>query len=131
MLMAPMSMMMVVYLFLLCFLGLLATFVDDFDVIVEDSRDHGNHVGFNDTGAHILSAPDTDVDNALESQVPFPHAHHILAAPLFEDAHQALDAAIDGEDVTDAGGGRSKIGEMIQRVDERKGRGTVEGSTIV
>lgn len=122
---------MVVELLLFSFFGLFSTFVDDFDVIVEDGGDDGNHIGFDNPGTNGLGTAYTYVDHALKSKVPLPHAHHILAATLLEDADQALDSSIDGENVADASGRGSKVGEMVKRVNEGERRGAVERSTIV
>lgn len=131
MVVSAVTVMMVVDLLLLGLIGLLATLIDDSDVVVEDGGDDGNHVSLDDSGADVLGASDADVDDTLESEVPFPHAHHVLATALFEDAYEALDASIDGEDVSDARRGGGEVGEMVEGVDERKGRGTVEGATVV
>ena len=103
MLVTSMAMMVIVNLLLLGFLSLFAAFVDDLDVVIEYGSDDGDHVGLDHASADILGTPNTDIDNTLESQVPFPHAHHIFAATLLEDAYQTLDSSIDGENITDAG----------------------------
>jgi len=112
-------------------LGPRPVLVDNLDVVVEDGGDDGDHVGLDDTGPDVLGAPYTNVKDALEGEVPLPHVHHVLAPALLEDAYQTLDAAIDGEDVPDAGRRRGQIGEMVERVDEREGRGAVEGTAVV
>lgn len=99
--MAAVAMLVVVNMLLFRFLGLFTTFVDDFDVIIEDSGDDWNHVGFDDPGTNILCTSNANINHALESEIPFPHAHHILTATLLEDADKSFDAPIDGEDVTD------------------------------
>jgi hypothetical protein len=88
-------MVMVVYLFLLNFIGLFSTSVNNFDIVVKNSCDDRNHVGFNNTRAYVFRSTHTDIDNTLERQVPFPHSHHVLTPTLFEDANKTLDAAID------------------------------------
>ena len=87
--------------FMLCFLSLLAYPFDDFDVVVEDGGDDGNHICLNNAGSDVLSASYTYVDHALESKIPLPHVHHILAATLLQDADQSFDTAIDSENVSD------------------------------
>lgn len=131
MVVTPVTMVVILDLLLLGLFSLFAALVDDFDVIVEDGCDDRDHIGLDHARADVLRASDADVDNALEGQVPLPHAHHVLAPALFEDAYQALDAAVDGEDVTDAGRGGGQVGEMVEGVDEREGRGAVERSSVV
>ena len=77
--------------------------VDDLDVVVEDGGDDGDHVGLDDAGPDIFRAADANVEDALKSEIPLPHVHHVLAAAMLEDAYEALDAAVDGQDVADAG----------------------------
>lgn len=125
------TMVMVMQLFLTGLFGLFATLFDDFDVIIEDGGNDGYHVCLDDSSADILGTTNTDVDDALEGQVPLPHAHHILAATLLEDADKAFDAAIDGEDVADPSRGGGEVGEVVERVDEREGRRAVESATVV
>jgi hypothetical protein len=78
--------MVVVNLLMLRFFRLFATFIDDSNVVVEYRRDDGNHVGLDNSCADVFCATDTNVDDTLESEIPLPHAHHILAATLLEDA---------------------------------------------
>jgi hypothetical protein len=96
-------MMMVVDLLLLRLLCLFAAFIDDPNVVVENRRDDRYHVGLDDSCADVLCATNTNVDDALEGEVPFPHAHHVFAATLLKDADQPLDAAIDSQDVSNSG----------------------------
>jgi hypothetical protein len=96
---------MVVDMLLLSFLDLFARFVHDFYVIIQNGGDDWDHVCLNDSGANIFGATNTNVHNALESKIPLPHAHHILAPPLFENANKSFDASIDSEDITDASRG--------------------------
>lgn len=128
---AAMATVVLVGMALLRLLGLFTALFNDLDVVVEDSGNDGDHVGFDDACPDGLGAPDADVDDALEGQVPFPHVHHIFAATLLEDADEALDAAIDGEDVPDAGGGGCEVGQMVEGVDEREGGGAVECTAVV
>jgi hypothetical protein len=79
-------MVMVMNLLLLGFLSPLTALLDDLDVVVEDCCDDGDHISLNNAGANTLGAPHTDVDDTLEGKIPFPHAHHISAATLLEDA---------------------------------------------
>ena len=109
------SMAMVVILDLL----LLAALLDDPDVIVQDGGDDGHHVGLDNPSADGLGASYADVNDALEGQVPLPHIHHVLAAALLEEADQPLDAAIDGKDIPNAGGGCGQVGEMVERINQR------------
>ena len=60
--------MVIVVLLLFRFFGLLAAFVDSLGVVIKDGSDDRDHVGFNDTGADVLRASNTNVDNALESK---------------------------------------------------------------
>jgi hypothetical protein len=92
-------------------------FVHHFDVIVENRGNDGDHVSFHHTGPYTLRAAHSNVDNTLESQAPFPHFHQVLAPALLEDAYQALDAAINGEDISNAGGRCCEVGKVIKRVD--------------
>lgn len=87
---------------LLGLLCLFAALLNDLDVVVENGGDNRDHVGLDDACADGLGAADSNIDNALEGQVPLPHVHHIPAATLLEDADQTLNAAIDSEDITDA-----------------------------
>lgn len=112
-------------------LCLFPALVDDLEVVVEYGRNDGNHVSLDDAGPYSLRSPDADVDNTLESQVPLPHLHHVFAPALLEDAYEALDAAIDGEDVAYAAGGGCEVCEVVQRVDEGEGRGAVKRSTVI
>lgn len=109
----------------------LAALVEDVEVVVEDGGDDGHHVCLDDTRAHGLGAADANVDDALEGEVPLPHLHHVLAAALLEDADEALDAAIDGENVAYAAGGGGEVGEVVEGVDEGEGGGAVEGAAVV
>jgi hypothetical protein len=102
---------------LLLLLGLLAHLLDGFDVIVQNCGNHRHHVGLDDAGPDGFSASNTYVHNALKGQIPFPHVHHILAATLFQDTDQPFNAAIDRQNVSDAGRGCREIGEMVQGVD--------------
>lgn len=90
-------------LLLLGLLGLLTTFLNHFNVIVEDGSNDGDHVGLNNTRANVFGAANSDVDDALEGEVPFPHVHHIFAPALLQDADQPLDAAIYSQDISYAG----------------------------
>jgi hypothetical protein len=98
-----MSVVMVMKMLVLCLLSLFAAFIDDLDVIVENRGDDRDHVSFDNTRSHIFRPADTNIDHALKCQVPLPNSHHILAATLLEDADKALDAAIDSEDIANAG----------------------------
>ncbi len=131
MIVTPMTMMVFVDLLLFGLFRLLAAFLDDFDVIVEDGGDDRDHVGFNDPCPNGLGASDSYVHNTLESQIPLPHVHHVLAPALLQDAYQPLDASIDGEDVSDASRRGGEIGQMIKRVNQRQGRGAIESTSII
>jgi hypothetical protein len=93
------AMVVVVKLLLLHFLGLFAALFDDFDVVVEDGSNDRDHVSLHNACAHVFRATNADVDDTLEREIPLPHAHHILAPTLFENADKAFDASIDSEDV--------------------------------
>lgn len=112
-------------------LCLLPALVDDLEVVVEYGRDDGNHVSLDDTGPYGLGTPDADVDDTLEGQVPLPHLHHVFAPALLENAYEALDTAIDGEDVAYATGRGCEVCKVVQRVDEGEGRGAVKRSTVI
>lgn len=101
------------------------------NVIPKNSGDDRDHVGFYDASSDIFRATHTNVDNALESQIPFPHVHFIFASAFFEDAHEAFDAAIDGKDVSDACRRGRQVGEVVEGVYKGKGGGTVEGSAVI
>ena len=105
--------------------------IDDLDVVVENGCDDGHHIGFDHTCPDVLRTTYTNVEDALESKVPFPHVHHVLAPALFEDAYQAFDTAIDSENVPYACRGCGEVGEVVERVDEREGRCAVEGAAVV
>jgi hypothetical protein len=68
-------------------LGFLATSVDNLNVVIQYRRYHGNHVGFYHPGSDGFGASHPNIHNTLEGQVPFPHIHHILTAPLLEQAN--------------------------------------------
>lgn len=102
--MLPVTMVMIVDLLLLCLFRSLAAFFDDLDVVVEDCCDDGDHVSFNNAGSHALGATNTYVNDTLKREIPLPHAHHVSAAALLENADQPLNSAIDCEDVADASG---------------------------
>lgn len=111
--------------FVLCFLGLLAAPVHDLDVIVEYRSNNWHHVRFHYSRADILRSSDPNIYNALKSQVPFPHVHHILTPPCLEKTYQSFDAAIDGQNVSYSGRGGCEVCEVIERINERKGRGII------
>lgn len=131
MLVTPMAMVVVMNLLLLGLLGLFTALVDGLDIIIEDCSNDGNHVGLNDACADIFCASDSYVDDTLESKIPFPHAHHVLATPLLKDADQTFDTAIDSEDVANTGRRCGKVGEMVERIDEGKSRGAVKGTAVI
>lgn len=93
--MTPMPMMMLCNLFLFGFFGFLAALLDNFNIIVEYSRDDRDHISLDHPSPYVLSPTNSYVNNTLESEIPFPHVHHILASPLFQNAYQPLDATID------------------------------------
>jgi hypothetical protein len=105
--------------------------VDDLDVVVENGGNDRHHIGFDHTRPDILRAAYTNVEDALEGKVPLPHVHHVLAPALLEDAYQALDTAINGENVSYACRGCGEVGKVVERVDEREGRCAVEGTAVV
>jgi hypothetical protein len=105
--------------------------IHNLDVVVENGCNDRHHVGFNHTRPDVLGAAYANVEDALESKVPLPHVHHVLAAALFENAYEALDAAIDGQNVAYACRRRGEVGEVVERVDEREGRCAVEGAAVV
>jgi len=79
-------------------------FIHDFDVIVQDGRDDRHHICFHHSCPHILRTSYANVDHALKSKAPLPHLHQIPTPTLLEDAHETFNAAIDGENVPNAGG---------------------------
>ena len=105
--------------------------VDDLEVVVEDGSNDRDHIGFDDPRPDVLGTSHTDVKDALESQVPFPHVHHVLAPAFFEDAYQTLDAAIDGENIPYPRRRGCEVCEVVERVDERQGGCAVEGAAVV
>lgn len=80
--MTPMTMVMVIEVLLLCLFCLLSAFLDNLDVIVEDSSNDGDHVSLDDPSTDALSAAHPYVHNALKSEIPLPHVHHVLATSL-------------------------------------------------
>lgn len=90
--------------FIFCFFSFFATLLDDLDVIVQNGGNDRDHVGLDDASTDILCAPNTNINDALKRQVPFPHVHHIFGSAALENVDQTLNAAIDGKDVADAGG---------------------------
>lgn len=129
MIVSPSPMGMVLKTLLLLFL--FSQLFRDFDIIVENCSDDRNHVGLNNPSANALCAPNSYVNDTLESQVPFPHVHHIFASSLFQNAYQALDPSIDGQDISNTSRGCSEVGEVVQRVDERQCRGAIESSSVI
>lgn len=107
------------------------TLLNSLYVVVQDGGDDGHHVRFHHPCANSLGPSYTDVDDALKGEIPLPHLHGLFAPALFEDAYQSFNAAIDGENVADAGRGRCEIGEIVQRVDQWQGRGTIERAAVV
>lgn len=83
-LVAPLSVVLLEVL-LLRLLGLLTLF-DNLDVVIQDGSNHWDHIGLHNPSPDGLRSPNTDIDDALEGKVPLPHAHHILAPTLLEDA---------------------------------------------
>ena len=123
--------MMVMAMLVFNFLRFLTVLLHNFDIVVENGCNDRHHVCLDDSGTDILGASHTDIDHALESQVPLPYSHHIFTATLLEDAHESFDASIDRQDVANASGGCGQVGEMVEGVDERQRRCTVESPTIV
>lgn len=108
------------------------TLVNHPHIIVQDGRNHRHHIRFHNACAYILAAADTDVDDALEGEVPLPAFHHVLGSAAFlQDADQTLDTAIDGEDVSYAGGGSGEVCEVVEGVYEGESGCAVESSSVV
>lgn len=103
---------------LLRFLRLLSAPIYDLYVVVENRSDNWDHVCLYHPSPNRLRASDADIDNTLESEIPFPHIHHVLASACLEEADQSLDAAIDGKNISDACGGCREVGEVVQGIDE-------------
>ena len=112
-------------------LGALLALLNDLKVVVEDGGDDGHHIRLDDTPPHLLGTAHANVDDALKSEVPLPHVHEVAGAALLEDAYEALDAAVDGEDVAYAAGGGGQVGEVVEGGDEGQGGGAVEGAAVV
>lgn len=112
-------------------LGLFSASVDDLDVVVEYGGNDGNHVCLDHSSPDVLRAADANVDHALKGQIPLPHIHHVLASAGLEQADQALDAAIDREDISDACRRGGEVGQMVQGVDQGQGRCAIQGSAVV
>jgi hypothetical protein len=102
------------FLGLFGFLSLFAALVDHFDVVIENCRDDWNHVCLYHSRAHILRSTDPNIDNALKSQIPLPHIHHIFAPSSLEKAYQSLDTSIDCEDVSYPRGRSGEISQMVE-----------------
>jgi hypothetical protein len=77
---------------------------NDTEVVVQDGGNDRNHIGLDHTRAHCLGSPYANVYDADECEVPFEHLQLILVPTLLEHAYQALNSAIDGEDVPDPAG---------------------------
>jgi hypothetical protein len=99
----PVPMVGLMQLFLSRFFGLVPTPLGNLDIVVQYRGNDGDHVGLDNSCPHSLGASNAYVDDTLKGQAPSPHVHHVFAATLLEDADQPLDAAIDCEDVPDAG----------------------------
>jgi len=68
-------------------IGVLSTFVDHANVILQNRGDDRDHISFHHSGSHNFGSTDSNVDDALESEVPLPALQEILCIPtLFEDA---------------------------------------------
>lgn len=71
-----------------CFIfGLFSTLVNDLDIIVKYRCDHRHHVSFDDPCSNTFGPANSNVDDALESEIPLPHLHHFLAPALLQDAY--------------------------------------------
>lgn len=84
--MLAVAMVVVMDLLLFGLLCSLTALFDDLDVVVEDCCNDRDHISFDNTSPDTLRATNTNIDNTLEGKVPFPHAHHISAATLLQDA---------------------------------------------
>ena len=116
---------------LLCLLRLFSAPIYNFYVVVENRSNNWNHIRLHHPRPNRFRATNADIDNTLESKVPFPHIHHILASACLEEADQPFDAAIDGKDISDSGGGGREVSEMVQGIDERQCRSAIKGTPIV
>ena len=85
--MASVAVVMVLKLLLLGFLSLFTTLLDDFDVIVQNRGNDGDHVGLHDPGPDIFGPANADIHHTLEGEIPLPHAHHILTSTLLKNAY--------------------------------------------
>lgn len=68
-------------------IGASSNLIHDFNVVIEDGRNDRNHVGLDNPCPDILRTANTNVDDALEGETPFPHLHQVLAPALLEDAY--------------------------------------------
>jgi hypothetical protein len=100
------------------FFSLFSASINHFDVVIEYCSNDGNHICFYHPRPDILRASDPNIDNALESQIPFPHIHHIFASPRLEKAYQSLNTSIDCQDVPYPCGGGRQICKVVQGIDE-------------
>lgn len=81
-----------------------AAALNDLYVVVEYSRNDGDHVCLHYPRSDIFRSTDANVNHTLEGQVPLPHLHHIFLSPtLLQDANQPLHPAINGQDIANAG----------------------------
>jgi hypothetical protein len=78
-----------------------------------------------------MSASTTRVRTASEPLTPMLTIHWKAKFHFHENAYEALDTAIDCEDVAYATGRGCQVCEVVQRVDEREGRGAVKRSTVI
>lgn len=100
---APIAVMTLGHLLLFSLIRLFTALVNHLDIIVQYGCDNWHHVGLDNASSHVLGPTNPNVNHTLEGQIPFPHVHHILAAPLLQYAHQPLYSSIDGQDISDAG----------------------------
>jgi hypothetical protein len=98
-------------------LVLLFASLNDTKVVVQDGGNDRDHIGLYHTCPHCLGSPYADVHDADECQIPFEHLQLVLIPTLLEHAYQALDSAIDGENIPDPAGRCGEVCETVERVD--------------
>jgi len=76
---------------------IVSTLVDHANVVLQNCSNDRDHISFHHSGSYAFGATDSNIDDALESEVPLPALQEILCvSALFEDADQPFNAAIDG-----------------------------------
>ncbi len=77
--------------------GIISTLVNHPNVVLQNGGDDRDHISFHYSGSNNFGATNSNIDDTLEGEVPFPALQKIFCIPtLFEDADQPFNAAIDG-----------------------------------